>query len=96
MLTLLLALTACGTQSKLMLATTGMEPTLDLTLPDTITLPDKGRDTVYKSYVDKAYSMALAAALLDMDADELQSQPAAGSRMMRRPATSSTTRRPRS
>ncbi len=73
-LTLLLALTACGTQSKLMLATTGMEPTLDLTLPDTITLPDKGRDTVYKSYVDKAYSMALAAALLDMD--ELQSQPA--------------------
>lgn len=75
-LTLLLALTACGTQSKLMLATTGMEPTLDLTLPDTITLPDKGRDTVYKSYVDKAYSMALAAALLDMDADELQSQPA--------------------
>ena len=61
-LTLLLALSACGEQSKLMLATTGMEPTLDLTLPDTITLPDKGRDTVYKSYVDKAYSMALAAA----------------------------------
>ena len=73
-LTLLLALTACGTQSKLMLATTGMEPTLDLTLPDTITLPDKGRDTVYKSYVDKAYSMALAAALLDMDADTMQTQ----------------------
>ena len=73
-LTLLLALTACGTQSKLMLATTGMEPTLDLTLPDTITLPDKGRDTVYKCYVDKAYSMALAAALLDMDADTMQTQ----------------------
>ena len=61
-------------QSKLVLATTGMEPTLDLTLPDTITLPDKGRDTVYKSYVDKAYSMALAAALLDMDADTMQTQ----------------------
>lgn len=73
-LTLLLALSACGAQSKLMLATTGMEPTLDLTLPDTITLPDKGRDTVYKSYVDKAYSMALAAALLDMDADTMQTQ----------------------
>lgn len=73
-LTLLLALSACGEQSKLMLATTGMEPTLDLTLPDTITLPDKGRDTVYKSYVDKAYSMALAAALLDMDADTMQTQ----------------------
>lgn len=73
-LTLLLALTACGTQSKLMLATTGMEPTLNLTLPDTITLPDKGRDTVYKCYVDKAYSMALAAALLDMDADTMQTQ----------------------
>ena len=57
-----------------MLATTGMEPTLDLTLPDTITLPDKGRDTVYKCYVDKAYSMALAAALLDMDADTMQTQ----------------------
>ena len=71
-LTLLLALSACGAQSKLVLATTGMEPTLDLTLPDTITLPDKGRDTVYKSYVDKAYSMALAAALLDMDADTMQ------------------------
>jgi len=71
-LTLLLALSACGAQSKLMLATTGMEPTLDLTLPDTISLPDKGRDTVYKSYVDKAYSMALAAALLDMDADTTQ------------------------
>lgn len=51
-----------------------MEPTLDLTLPDTITLPDKGRDTVYKCYVDKAYSMALAAALLDMDADTMQTQ----------------------
>ena len=73
-LTLLLALSACGAQSKLMLATTGMEPTLDLTLPDTISLPDKGRDTVYKSYVDKAYSMALAAALLDMDADTMQTQ----------------------
>lgn len=73
-LTLLLALSACGAQSKLVLATTGMEPTLDLTLPDTITLPDKGRDTVYKSYVDKAYSMALAAALLDMDADTMQTQ----------------------
>ena len=73
-LTLLLALSACGARSKLMLATTGMEPTLDLTLPDTITLPDKGRDTVYKSYVDKAYSMALAAALLDMDADTIQTQ----------------------
>ena len=73
-LTLLLALTACGAQSKPVLATTGMEPTLDLTLPDTITLPDKGRDTVYKSYVDKAYSMALAAALLDMDADTMQTQ----------------------
>ena len=73
-LTLLLALSACGAQSKLMLATTGMEPTLDLTLPDTITLPDKGRDTVYKCYVDKAYSMALAAALLDMDADTMQTQ----------------------
>ena len=71
-LTLLLALSACGAQSKLVLATTGMEPTLDLTLPDTITLPDKGRDTVYKSYVDKAYSMALAAALLDMDADTMR------------------------
>ena len=94
-LTLLLALSACGAQSKLVLATTGMEPTLDLTLPDTITLPDKGRDTVYKSYVDKAYSMALAAALLDMDADTMQSWRAV-SRMMRRPASSSTTRRPRS
>ena len=73
-LTLLLALSACGARSKLVLATTGMEPTLDLTLPDTITLPDKGRDTVYKSYVDKAYSMALAAALLDMDADTMQTQ----------------------
>lgn len=73
-LTLLLALSACGAQSKLVLATTGMEPTLYLTLPDTITLPDKGRDTVYKSYVDKAYSMALAAALLDMDADTMQTQ----------------------
>ena len=73
-LTLLLALSACGAQSKLVLATTGMEPTLNLTLPDTITLPDKGRDTVYKSYVDKAYSMALAAALLDMDADTMQTQ----------------------
>ena len=73
-LTLLLALSACGAQSKLMLATTGMEPTLDLTLPDTISLPDKGRDTVYKCYVDKAYSMALAAALLDMDADTMQTQ----------------------
>lgn len=73
-LTLLLALSACGAQSKLVLATTGMEPTLDLTLPDTITLPDKGRDTVYKSYVDKVYSMALAAALLDMDADTMQTQ----------------------
>ena len=73
-LTLLLALSACGAQSKLVLATTGMEPTLDLTLPDTITLPDQGRDTVYKSYVDKAYSMALAAALLDMDADTMQTQ----------------------
>lgn len=73
-LTLLLALSACGAQSKLVLATTGMEPTLDLTLPDTITLPDKGRDTVYKCYVDKAYSMALAAALLDMDADTMQTQ----------------------
>lgn len=73
-LTLLLALSACGAQSKLVLATTGMEPTLDLTLPDTITLPDKGRDTVYKGYVDKAYSMALAAALLDMDADTMQTQ----------------------
>ena len=40
-LTLLLALSACGARSKLVLATTGMEPTLDLTLPDTITLPDK-------------------------------------------------------
>ena len=68
-LTLLLALSACGARSKLVLATTGMEPTLNLTLPDTITLPDKERDTVYKCYVDKAYSMALAAALLDMDAD---------------------------
>ena len=67
-LTLLLALSACGAQSKLVLATTGMEPTLDLTLPD------KGRDTVYKSYVDKAYSMTLAAALLDMDADTMQTQ----------------------
>ena len=73
-LTLLLALSACGAQSKLVLATTGMEPTLDLTLPDTITLPDKGRDTVCKSYVDKVYSMALAAALLDMDADTMQTQ----------------------
>ena len=73
-LTLLLALSACGAQSKLVLATTGMEPTLDLTLPDTIALPDKGRDTVYKCYVDKAYSMALAAALLDMDADTMQTQ----------------------
>lgn len=73
-LTLLLVLSACGTQSKLVLATTGMEPTLNLTLPDTITLPDKGRDTVYKGYVDKAYSMALAAALLDMDADMMQTQ----------------------
>ena len=73
-LMLLLALSACGTQSKLVLATTGMEPTLNLTLPDTITLPDKGRDTVYKGYVDKAYSMALAAALLDMDADTMQTQ----------------------
>lgn len=73
-LTLLLALSACGAQSKLVLATTGMEPTLDLTLPDAITLPDKERDTVYKSYVDKAYSMALAAALLDMDADTMQTQ----------------------
>lgn len=73
-LMLLLALSACGTQSKLTLATTGMEAALDLTLPDTITLPDKGRDTVYKSYVDKAYSMALAAALLDMDADAMQTQ----------------------
>ena len=44
-LTLLLALSACGAQSKLVLATTGMEPTLNLTLPDTITLPDKGRDS---------------------------------------------------
>jgi hypothetical protein len=70
----LLALSACGAQSKPVLATTGMEPTLDLTLPDTITLPDKGRDTVYKCYVDKAYSMALAAALLDMDADTMQTQ----------------------
>lgn len=73
-LTLLLALSACGARSKPVLATTGMEPTLDLTLPDTITLPDKGRDTVYKCYVDKAYSMALAAALLDMDADTMQTQ----------------------
>ena len=73
-LTLLLALSACGAQSKLVLATTGMEPTLDLTLPDTITLPDQGRDTVYKTYVDKAYSMALAAALLDMDTDAMQTQ----------------------
>lgn len=73
-LTLLLALSACGARSKPVLATTGMEPTLNLTLPDTITLPDKGRDTVYKSYVDKAYSMALAAALLDMDADTMQTQ----------------------
>lgn len=73
-LTLLLALSACGARSELMLATTGMEPTLNLTLPDTITLPDKGRDTVYRSYVDKAYSMALAAALLDMDADAMQAQ----------------------
>ena len=73
-LTLLLALSACGARSKLVLATTGMEPTLNLTLPDTITLPDKGRDTVYKCYVDKAYSMALAAALLDMDADTMQTQ----------------------
>lgn len=73
-LTLLLALSACGAQSKPVLATTGMEPTLNLTLPDTITLPDKGRDTVYKCYVDKAYSMALAAALLDMDADTMQTQ----------------------
>lgn len=75
-LTLLLVLSACGARSRLMLATTGMEPTLELTLPDTITLPDKGRDTVYRSYVDKAYSMALAAALLDMDADTMQTQPA--------------------
>lgn len=73
-LTLLLALSACGARSKPVLATTGMEPTLDLTLPDTITLSDKGRDTVYKCYVDKAYSMALAAALLDMDADTMQTQ----------------------
>lgn len=73
-LTLLLALSACGARSKLVLATTGMEPTLNLTLPDTITLPDKERDTVYKCYVDKAYSMALAAALLDMDADTMQTQ----------------------
>ena len=73
-LTLLLALSACGARSKPVLATTGMEPTLNLTLPDTITLPDKGRDTVYKCYVDKAYSMALAAALLDMDADTMQTQ----------------------
>ena len=73
-LTLLLALSACGARSKPVLATTGMEPTLNLTLPDTITLPDKGRDTVYKCYVDKAYSMALAAALLDMDADPMQTQ----------------------
>ena len=67
-LTLLLALSACGARSKPVLATTGMEPTLNLTLPD------KGRDTVYKCYVDKAYSMALAAALLDMDADTMQTQ----------------------
>lgn len=73
-LCLLLALSACGARSKPVLATTGMEPTLNLTLPDTITLPDKGRDTVYKCYVDKAYSMALAAALLDMDADTMQTQ----------------------
>lgn len=73
-LTLLLALSACGARSKPVLATTGMEPTLNLTLPDTITLPDKGRDTVYKCYVDKAYSMALAAALLDMDAGTMQTQ----------------------
>lgn len=73
-LMLLLALSACGTKSKLVLATTGMEPTLDLTLPDTITLPDAGKDQVYQSYADKAYSMALAAALLDMDADTMQTQ----------------------
>ena len=73
-LTLLLALSACGARSKPVLATTGMEPTLNLTLPDTISLPAKGRDTVYKCYVDKAYSMALAAALLDMDADTMQTQ----------------------
>ena len=71
---LLAVLTLLLARSKPVLATTGMEPTLNLTLPDTITLPDKGRDTVYKCYVDKAYSMALAAALLDMDADTMQTQ----------------------
>lgn len=95
-LTLLLALSACGAQSKLMLATTGMEPTLDLTLPDTITLPDKGRDTVYKSYVDKAYSMHWRPRCWIWTRTRCRRSWRAGSRMMRRPATSSTTRRPRS
>ncbi len=73
-LTLLLVLTACGTQSKLMLATTGMEPTLDLTLPGTITLPDGEKDAVYQTDAEKTSAMALAAALLDMDADTMQTQ----------------------
>ncbi len=73
-LTLLLALSACGAQSKLMLATTGMEPTLDLTLPDTITLPDGEKDAVYQTDAEKTSAMALAAALLDMDADTMQTQ----------------------
>lgn len=70
----LLVLTACGTQSKLMLATTGMEPTLDLTLPDTITLPNRENDAIYQTNAEKASAMALAAALLDMDADTMQTQ----------------------
>lgn len=73
-LTLLLALSACGAQSKLVLATTGMEPTLDLTLPDTITLPDGEKDKVYQTDAEKTSDMALAAALLDMDADTMQTQ----------------------
>lgn len=73
-LTLLLALNACGVQSKPVLPTTGMEPTLDLTLPDTITLPDGEKDKVYQTDAEKASAMALAAALLDMDADTMQRQ----------------------
>lgn len=73
-LTLLLALSACGAQSTLVLPATGMEPTLDLTLPDTITLPDGEKDKVYQTDAEKTSDMALAAALLDMDADTMQTQ----------------------
>ena len=73
-LTLLLALSACGAQSRLVLPTTGMEPTLDLTLPDTITLPNGEKDAIYQTNAEKASAMALAAALLDMDADTMQTQ----------------------